>query len=98
MIAAEVVEIPVPNVTADVLAKVVDYMTHFHKEPMTAITTPLRSNVLSEMVQPYYVEFVNVPRNMLFDLVAASNYMNVKPLLDLTCLATAVLIKGKRYV
>ena len=32
---------------------------------------------------------------MLFNLVAAANYMDIKPLLDLTCLAVAVSIKGK---
>jgi Skp1 family, dimerisation domain len=32
---------------------------------------------------------------LLFDLVAAANYMNIKPLLDLACLAVSIMIKGK---
>lgn len=29
------------------------------------------------------------------DLVAAANFMDIKPLLDLTCLAVSIMIKGK---
>jgi Skp1 family, dimerisation domain len=47
------------------------------------------------MVQPWYAEFVKIDRELLFDLVAAANYMNIKPLLDLSCLAVSILIKGK---
>ena len=32
---------------------------------------------------------------MMFDLVAAANYMDIKPLLDLSCLAVSIHIKGK---
>jgi len=32
---------------------------------------------------------------MLFELVTAANFMDIKPLLDLTCYAVAVMIKGK---
>ena len=35
-------------------------------------------------------------QNLLFELVTAANFMDIKPLLDLTCLAVAVLIKGKQ--
>lgn len=92
------VELPVPNVTAEVLEKVVAFMKKYHEEPMKPIQTPLRSNSLSDLVQEWYSEFVKVPRNLLFDMVAAANFMDIKPLLDLTCLATSILIKGKRYV
>jgi S-phase kinase-associated protein 1 len=90
------IDIPVPNVAEDVLEKVVEFMKHYAEEEMTAIATPLRSDKLEEMVQPWYSDFAKVPRPMLFDLVAAANFMDVKPLLDLTCLATSILIKGKR--
>jgi S-phase kinase-associated protein 1 len=91
----EMVEIPLPNVASDVLEKVLDYCTKHQEDPMTPIQTPLRSSKLEELVQPWYAEFVQVPREMLFDLVAAANFMDIKPLLDLTCLAVSILIKGK---
>lgn len=89
-------EIPLPNVSTDVLKKVIEFCSHYQlEEEMTPIQTPLRSPKLDELVQEWYAGFVHVPRNMLFDLVAAANFMDIKPLLDLTCLAVSILIKGK---
>jgi len=93
---AEGKEIPLPNVPSEVLKKVIEFCNHHtFVEQMTEIQTPLRSPKLEELVQEWYADFVKVPRNMLFDLVAAANFMDIKPLLDLTCLAVSILIKGK---
>lgn len=91
----EVKVLPIPNVSGPVLKKVIGFCEHYQEEEMTPIETPLKSNTLEELVQTWYAEFVKVDRNMLFDLVAAANFMDIKPLLDLTCLAVAILIKGK---
>ena len=92
---AEVKEIPLPNVAAPVLEKVIEFCNHYSTEEMTPIQTPLKSSKLEELVQPWYATYVKTDKNMLFDLVAAANFMDIKPLLDLTCLAVAILIKGK---
>eukprot|EP00804_Cyclotella_cryptica_P005423 CCRYP_002965-RA/>CCRYP_002965-RA protein AED:0.12 eAED:0.12 QI:442/1/1/1/0.66/0.75/4/605/201 len=89
------VEIPLPNVKASVLAKVVEFCTHYKEEPMKPITTPLESMVIDEIVQSFYARFVEVDQVMLFELVTAANFMDIKPLLDLTCLAVSIYIKGK---
>ncbi|KAL7479442.1 hypothetical protein ACHAW6_005171 [Cyclotella cf. meneghiniana] len=89
------VEIPLPNVKASVLAKVVEFCTHYKDEPMKPITTPLASIVIDEIVQDFYARFVEVDQVMLFELVTAANFMDIKPLLDLTCLAVSIYIKGK---
>mmetsp|Transcript_13757 Transcript_13757/g.29950 ORF Transcript_13757/g.29950 Transcript_13757/m.29950 type:complete len:160 (-) Transcript_13757:166-645(-) len=92
----DMVEIPLPNVKATVLAKVIEYCTHYKQvETMTVITTPLKSNRIEEIVQEWYADFVNVNQTLLFELVTAANFMDIKALLDLTCLAVSVLIKGK---
>jgi len=62
---------------------------------MTEITTPLKSEKLDELVQQWYSDFCNVENAMLFALVTAANYMDIKPLLDLSCLAVSIMIKGK---
>ena len=87
--------IPLPNVSSDVLHKVISFCDHHQTEPMTPITTPLRSDVLKDLVQEWYASFVDVNKEMLFGLVAAANYLDIKQLLDLTCLAVSILIKGK---
>lgn len=88
-------DIPLPNVSADVLGKVIEYCRYYQEDEMRAIQTPLKSNKLEELVQEWYADFVKVDKNLLFDLVAAANFMDIKPLLDLTCLAVSILIKGK---
>ena len=60
---------------------------------MSPITTPLKSTRIEEIVQEWYADFVDVEQTMLFELVTAANFMDIKPLLDLTCLAVSVLIK-----
>ena len=88
-------DIPLPNVSADVLGKVIEYCRYYQEDEMRSIQTPLKSNKLEELVQEWYADFVKVDKNLLFDLVAAANFMDIKPLLDLTCLAVSILIKGK---
>lgn len=92
---ASVKDIPLPNVRASVLAKVIEYCTHYATEPMDPIQTPLKSDKVDGLVQKWYADFCKVDRVMLFELVTAANFMDIKPLLDLTCLAVAVEIKGK---
>ena len=81
------------NVKATVLGKVIEFCQHYKQEEMTPIQTPLRSSKLEDLVQDWYAKFVDVDRILLFDLVTAANFMDIKPLLDLTCLAVATNIK-----
>lgn len=92
----EVTEIPLPNVKAAILTKVLEFCKHYKKtEPMNEIEKPLKSSEMSEVVQKFYAEFVNVEQPVLFELILAANYMDIKPLLDLTCATVASMIKGK---
>jgi S-phase kinase-associated protein 1 len=88
--------VPLPNVKANVLVKVIDYCTHYKTvEEMTPITTPFKSPKLEELVQQWYADFCkDLDNDFLFELVTAANYMDIKPLLDLMCLEVAVTIQG----
>jgi len=88
-------EVPLPNVEASVLAKVVDFCVHYQGDPMNEIARPLKSAAISDAVQEWYAEFVNVEQTELFDLISAANFMDIKPLLDLGCAAVACKIKEK---
>ncbi|EJK51345.1 hypothetical protein THAOC_29487 [Thalassiosira oceanica] len=88
-------EIPLPNVKAAVLRKVIEFCQHHKGEPMTEIEKPLKSARMGEVVQKWYADFVNVEQVLLFELILAANYMDIKPLLDLTCATVASMIKGK---
>jgi len=91
-----VTEIPLPNVKATVLQKVIEFCTHHtNKEQMTEIEKPLKSQNMADVVQQWYARYVDVEQVVLFELILAANYMDIKPLLDLTCATVASMIKGK---
>ena len=65
---------------------------------MTPITTPLKSNRINDIVQVWYANYISdiiVDQTLLFELVTAANFMDIKSLLDLSCLAVSILIQGK---
>ena len=91
----EVQEMPLSNVKSFILAKVIEFLTHYKEEPMTEIEKPLKSSNMNEVVQEWYANFVNVEQEILFEFILAANYLDIPPLLDLTCATVASMVKGK---
>jgi S-phase kinase-associated protein 1 len=91
----QTIEIPLPNVKSQVLQKVIEFCEHHLEQPMTEIEKPLKSQVMADVVQKWYADFVELEQVLLFELILAANYMDIKPLLDLTCATVASMIKGK---
>jgi len=89
-------EIPLPNVKTPILGKVIEYC-RFHKDtPAGDIQKPLKSQNLTECgVSEWDSEFVNIEQEILFELILAANYLDIKGLLDLACAKVASMIKGK---
>lgn len=88
-------EIPLPNVKSAILAKVIEFLQHYKVEAMTEIEKPLKSSNMAEVIQEWYAAFVEVDQEILFEMILAANYMDIKPLLDLTCASVASMVKGK---
>uniref|UniRef100_A0A7S0ZFH6 E3 ubiquitin ligase complex SCF subunit n=1 Tax=Timspurckia oligopyrenoides TaxID=708627 RepID=A0A7S0ZFH6_9RHOD len=79
--------IPIPNVEARILAKVIEYCRYHHQ---------LQTNPQAdEDVEKWDKEFVRVDKPTLFSLILAANYLDIQALLDLTCKTIADMIKGK---
>ena len=91
----EVQEMPLPNVKTSILSKVIEFLTHYKGEPMTEIEKPLKSSNMNEVVQEWYADFVNVDQEILFELILAANFMDIPPLLELSCATVASMVKGK---
>ncbi len=91
----EVQEIPLPNVKSVILSKVIEFLTYYKGEPMNDIEKPLKSSNMNEVVQEWYADFVNVEQEILFELILAANFMDIPPLLELSCATVASMIKGK---
>ena len=77
------------------MAKVIEYLEHYKTEVMTEIEKPLKSANMHEVVQEWYANYVTVEQDIIFELILAANYLDIKPLLDLTCATVASMIKGK---
>jgi len=88
-------EIPLPNVKSKVLTKVISYLKYHAETPAKEIEKPLKSANMYEVVSQWDADFVDVEQEMLFELILAANYMDIKSLLDLTCAKVASMIKGK---
>ncbi|CAE7895552.1 Skp1, partial [Symbiodinium microadriaticum] len=89
-------EIPLPNVKTAILSKVIDYCKYHKDNPPEEIQKPLKSTNLVECgVSEWDSEYVNIEQEVLFELILAANYLDIKSLLDLTCAKVASMIKGK---
>ncbi len=87
--------IPLPNVKGNILEKVIAYLEHHVHNPAKEIERPLRSANMREVVEQWDADFVEVEQEVLFEMILAANYMDIKPLLDLTCAKVASMLKGK---
>ena len=88
-------DIPLPNVKKAILEKVIEFCQHIREQPMEEIEKPLKSDNLRDIVPAWYADFVDVEQETLFEIVLAANYLDLKPLLELSCAKVASMIKGK---
>jgi S-phase kinase-associated protein 1 len=83
--------IPLPNVSSDILAKVVEYCNYHIDHPVTPSTDEKKTDDISE----WDLEFCKMDQPTLFKLILAANYLDIKDLLDLCCKTVANMVKGK---
>ncbi|CAG8722657.1 5258_t:CDS:2, partial [Acaulospora colombiana] len=85
--------VPLPNVTGPILIKVIEYCTHHRDDPV--ISQEDENKKTSDDIDDWDEEFCKVDQGTLFELILAANYLDIKPLLDLTCKTVANMIKKK---
>ncbi|KAJ2800328.1 E3 ubiquitin ligase complex SCF subunit scon-3 [Coemansia guatemalensis] len=87
--------IPLPNVTSKVLQKVIEYCEHHKHDPPVIKDEYDDLPKRSDDISPWDEQYMKVDQEMLFEILLASNYMDIKPLLDLGCKTVANMIRGK---
>ncbi|KAL3840888.1 hypothetical protein ACJIZ3_025479 [Penstemon smallii] len=82
--------IPLPNVTSKIMTKVIEYC----KRHATKTDTPSDEKTEEDLNKAFDAEFMKTDQStLLFDLILAANYLNIKSLLDLSCQTVADMIK-----
>lgn len=92
-------DIPLPTITRGMLEKITEFCKYHKNDPLGEIEKPLRSNDMSVVLgfeRAWYAEFINqFDVQAVQQLLIAANYLDIKPLLQLSAAKVAALMKGK---
>jgi len=88
-------EVPIPNVNESVLKKVIEWCEHHKGDPPATADDDSDSRKKTTDIDEWDQKFMQVDQEMLFEIILASNYLDIKPLLDVGCKTVANMIKGK---
>eukprot|EP00467_Chlorarachnion_reptans_P017120 CAMPEP_0114518906 /NCGR_PEP_ID=MMETSP0109-20121206/18698_1 /TAXON_ID=29199 /ORGANISM="Chlorarachnion reptans, Strain CCCM449" /LENGTH=184 /DNA_ID=CAMNT_0001699567 /DNA_START=235 /DNA_END=789 /DNA_ORIENTATION=+ len=88
-------EIDLFHIEGDIVEKIVDYMKYHSTVRPREIDRPLKSNRMTDLVDSFDAKFCDVEQEVMFKLLLAANYMDIKPLLLLMCAKVATLLKGR---
>ena len=89
------IEFNVNKVNGDILKKIVEYLEHYKNEEPKEIERPLPSLKFGECVDKWDFDYIDINLDTVFEIILASNYLNIKPLLELASAKIASLTKGK---
>ncbi|KAG5951374.1 E3 ubiquitin ligase complex SCF subunit scon-3 [Claviceps sorghi] len=87
--------IPIPNVNEAVLRKVIEWCEHHRNDPPQPQDDESDGRRRTTDIEEWDQKFMQVDQEMLFEIILASNYLDIKPLLDVGCKTVANMIKGK---
>lgn len=87
--------VPLPNVTGKILEKVIVFCQYHIDHPSAESEKKDERARIDEPIQPWDQTFCKVEISVLFELILAANYLDIKSLLDVTCKTVANMIKGK---
>merc|ERR1712223_2000586 len=86
--------VPLPNVNAAILKKVIQWAT-YHKDDPPPPEDDENKEKRTDDISSWDSDFLKVDQGTLFELILAANYLDIKGLLDVTCKTVANMIKGK---
>merc|ERR1712072_57733 len=87
--------IPIMNVSEAVLRKVLEWCAHHKNDPAPTQDDDADSRKKTTDIEDWDQKFMQVDQEMLFEIILAANYMDIKALLDVGCKTVANMIKGK---
>ena len=90
-------ELPVPSVSAEIMNIVIEYLRHISEASYVKpnIERPVKSNNFTELVPAWEASFVDKPYPVLWDMVSAGVFLDMKDFYELAAAKLASIIKGK---
>jgi len=86
--------VPLPNVNAAILRKVVQWCT-YHRDDPPMTEEDDNKEKRTDDISSWDADFLKLDQGTLFELILAANYLDIKGLMDNTTKTVANLIKGK---
>ncbi|KAI9711957.1 MAG: E3 ubiquitin ligase complex SCF subunit scon-3 [Chrysothrix sp. TS-e1954] len=87
--------IPIPNVNEVVLKKVLEWCDHHRSDPPPSNDEENDTRKKTTDIEEWDQKYMQVDQEMLFEIILAANYLDIKALLDVGCKTVANMIKGK---
>jgi len=87
--------IPIPSVNDTVLKKVLEWCEYHRGDPPSNDDDDSDNRKKSTDISEWDQKFMAVDQELLFEIILAANYLDIKPLLDVGCKTVANMIKGK---
>ena len=88
------IEVPTPNVRSAVMKNILEWCEHY-KDTEFPDEDQEDDSKKSAPIDPWDKTFLNVDQEMLYEIILAANYLNIKPLLNSGCKIVAEMIRGK---
>lgn len=88
-------EVPLHNVKSQILQKIITYLEYYKDNEPREIERPLPSNNYNECVDAWDYQFIDLELDLIFEIILAANYMDIKPLMELASSKVASIIKSK---
>jgi S-phase kinase-associated protein 1 len=94
----DIAVVPVPDVTQNVLNKVLEFCIKHAKDPMPKIERPIKSTDMKVIMKDslWDAEYIDgLGDEMLFEVILAANYLAIESLIDLGCAKVASILKNR---
>jgi len=89
--------VPLPNVNARVLEKVIKWSTHHQDDAPLPEDSEEYTERRTDDISAWDADFLkDVDQSTLFELILAANYLDIKGLLDVSCKTVANMIKAMK--
>ena len=89
-------KITIPEIKGELLLMIVKYLEHLKDNPFHEIPKPLKNYDLKEYISEWEFEFLTQFDDKiynLFELINASDYLDIRSLLELACAKAATIVK-----